>query len=59
MDWEQMQKESISRGYWASAEEINDTLKERQKTKRRDSLVILGVVCAGLAFLLGLIFLLI
>ena len=54
-----MQNEGKSRGYWATPSEIQNRIKEREKNKRRDSLIILGVVVTGMLLLLGLVFLLI
>jgi|TARA_R100000322_G_scaffold92861_1_gene57772 uncharacterized Fe-S cluster-containing radical SAM superfamily protein len=59
MDWKEMQNEGKSRGYWATPSEIQNRIKEREKNKRRDSLIILGVVVTGMILLLGLVFLLI
>ena len=54
-----MQNEGKSRGYWVTPSEIQNRIKEREKNKRRDSLIILGVVVTGMILLLGIVFLLI
>jgi uncharacterized Fe-S cluster-containing radical SAM superfamily protein len=59
MDWKEIQNDGKTRGYWATPSEIQDRIKEREKSKRRDSLIISGVVVIGMILLLGLVFLLI
>tara|TARA_R100000008_G_scaffold77668_1_gene58200 strand:- start:424 stop:603 length:180 start_codon:yes stop_codon:yes gene_type:complete len=59
MDWKEIQNEGKSRGYWPTPSEIQNRIKETEKNKRRDSLIILGVVVTGMILLLGLVFLLI
>ncbi len=59
MDWKEIQDDGKTRGYWATPSEIQDRIKEREKSKRRDSLIISGVVVIGMILLLGLVFLLI
>jgi|TARA_R100000742_G_C4262638_1_gene80466 hypothetical protein len=59
MDWKEIQNDGKTRGYWATPSEIQDRIKEREKSKRRDSLIISGVVVTGMILLLGLVFLLI
>ena len=59
MDWKEIQNNGKARGYWATPSEIQDRIKEREKSKRRDSLIISGVGVIGMILLLGLVFLLI
>ena len=59
MDWKEIQNDGKTRGYWATPSEIQDRIKEREKSKRRESLIISGVVVIGMILLLGLVFLLI
>jgi len=57
--WKEMRDEAMSRGYWITPSEIQERIKQRQKRKSKDALVIFGVVIVGMAILLGLVFLLI
>ena len=57
--WKDTQDESMSRGYWITPSEIQTRIKERQKRKSKEALVLFGVVIVGMAILLGLVFLLI
>tara|TARA_R110002020_G_scaffold427731_2_gene637144 strand:+ start:269 stop:448 length:180 start_codon:yes stop_codon:yes gene_type:complete len=59
MDWKEIQNDGKARGYWATPSEIQERIKEREKGKRKDSLIISGVVVIGMILLLGLVFLLI
>ena len=59
MTWQDMQDESKSRGYWTTTSEIQERIKERQRTKSRDALILFAVVAFGMAAMLGLIFYLI
>ena len=54
-----MQDESKSRGYWTTPSEIHDRIKEKEKTKSRDALILFAVVVFGMAAMVGLIFYLI
>ena len=59
MSWQEMQDESKSRGYWATPSEIYDRIKEKEKTKSRDALILFAVIAFGIALMVGLIFYLI
>ena len=59
MDWQEMQDEGRARGYWATPSEIQHRIKEREQTKSKEALIIFGVVFAGMAILLGLVYYLI
>mgnify|MGYP003113266980 FL=1 len=59
MTWQDMQDESKSRGYWTTPSEIQERIRERQKTKSRDALILFAIVAFGMAVMLGLIFYLI
>ena len=54
-----MQDEGRARGYWATPSEIQHRIKEREQTKSKEALIIFGVVFAGMAILLGLVYYLI
>jgi predicted nucleic acid-binding Zn ribbon protein len=54
-----MQDESKSRGYWTTPSEIQERIKERQRMKSRDALILFAVVAFGMAVMVGLIFYLI
>ena len=59
MSWQEMQDESKSRGYWTTPCEIHDRIKEKEKTKCRDALILFAAVAFGMEDMLGLIFYLI
>ena len=59
MTWQDMQDESKSRGYWTTTSEIQERIKERQRTKSRDALILFAVVAFGMAVMVGLVFYLI
>jgi len=59
MSWQDMQDESKSRGYWTTPSEIQERIKERQRMKSRDALILFAVVAFGMAVMVGLIFYLI
>ena len=59
MSWQEIQHESKSRGYWTTPSEIHDRIKEKEKTKSRDALILFTVVAFGMAVMVGLIFYLI
>ena len=59
MDWKDIQDEGKARGYWATPSEIQDRIRQREKSKGKEAFVIFGVVIAGLAFILGIVFYLI
>ena len=59
MDWKEIQNDGKARGYWATPSEIQERIKEREKGKRKDSLIISGGAVIGMILLLGLVFLLI
>ena len=58
-EWDELGFNPIEDGYWASASEIKQRIKEKDQDKRRDSLVIFGVVAGGMALLILLTYLLI
>ena len=45
--------------YFTNQIEIQDRIKEREQTKSKEALIIFGVVFAGMAILLGLVYYLI
>ncbi len=52
MDWEEIHNNGKARGYWATPSEIQNRIKEREKNKRKDSLIILGIVIGGIGLLI-------
>jgi hypothetical protein len=59
MDWKEIRNEGLSRGHWATPSEIQERIKQRQKSKSKEALIIFSVVAFGMATMLGLIFYLI
>jgi hypothetical protein len=58
-EWDELGFNPMKDGYWASASEIKKRIEEKEQGKRRDSLVIFGVVAGGMALLILLTYLLI
>ena len=58
-EWDELGFDPIEDGYWASASEIKQRIKEKEQCKRRESLVVFAVVAGGMALLILLTYLLI